>query len=81
MASVKHLDLSRNQITEIDSVFRKLKRLERLDLSDNQIGFLSSELKCLRFLKTVIIKKNRIKSVAIDFGVSQSIEKLNLAGN
>ena len=68
-------------ITPSSAVFHKLKRLEHLDISENKIAFLSSELKCLKFLKTVVIKKNQIKSVALDFGMSQSIEKLNLAGN
>ena len=80
LASVRSLDLSKNELTEISDVFKKLKRLEHLDITDNQITFLSSEMKCLKFLKTLIIKKNLIKSVALDFGSSQSIEKLNLAG-
>ena len=81
LTSVRSLDLSKNELKEISSVFSKLKRLECLDISENQIAFLSSEMKCLKFLKTLIIKRNSIKSVAIDFGMSQSIEKLNLAGN
>ena len=80
LASVRSLDLSKNELTEISDVFKKLKRLEHLDISENQISFLSSEMKCLKFLKTLVIKKNLIKSVALDFGRSQSIEKLNLAG-
>ena len=81
LSSVRSLDLSKNELKKISAVFSKLKRLERLDISENQIAFLSSEMKCLKFLKTLIIKKNNIKSVALDFGMSQSIEKLNLAGN
>ena len=38
LGSVKSLDLSKNEFTEISHVFKKLKRLEKLDISENQVS-------------------------------------------
>lgn len=75
------LDLSRNAIDNVDSIFTDCDNLRLLDLSTNRIAKLPSAVSSLKRLERLGLAHNTIEELPVDFCDLESLRSLDVTDN
>lgn len=81
LKTLKHLILSRNNLTTLPDSIGGLSELETLDLYGNKLYKLTRAVLSLTNLKTLDLASNNLKDVPQGIKLLPSLEKLHLEGN
>jgi Leucine-rich repeat (LRR) protein len=79
--SITYLDLSHNNLNELQDLFKNLKSLKHLNLGYNQISKIPPSIGSIKNLKLLDLKHNNLKSLPSSIGNLIFLETLNLQGN
>jgi len=79
---LKVVDLSENQISEIDgSVFNQFRYVSSLNLSNNKLASLPKQLRSLQHLLDLNLSNNRLTEFSPDFTILRALRRLDLSKN
>ena len=80
LQGLRELDLSFNQISNLDLDFHSVPAVEVLDISNNKIDWLGDSLANSRCLRVVNLSNNNLTEVPFGFGFVESLQSLQLQG-
>jgi len=79
---LKVVDLSNNEITEIDgAIFNQFRYVSKLDLSQNKILCLPKQVRCMQHLQYLDLSENEFEEFSQDFGVLRALRIFNISKN
>ncbi|TXT62818.1 MAG: Leucine-rich repeat domain protein [Promethearchaeota archaeon] len=81
LSLLKHLDISNNDLLQLEIRFPKENYLEIIDLSYNRLYSLPNSIGSLKKLKKLILKSNKLKSLPNSLKKLESLEILILRDN
>jgi len=79
--SLKHLNLSNNQIKQLPSNFFNSKNIETLDLVSNQIEYIQHEIEHLKKLEYLYVDDDQLKCLPVSIMKLQTLNQFDLARN